>query len=180
MHSIQTPANESVALAWYGLRARPYSLAAQPKGSVVYVSPESVASDPRLAELITHHDPVSFRHGALAYPAPLDTGLVKGYELVDLSVSGWDAPGLASRLVELKALLVTLLDAGWDPEDLFNDVLMPQGVAIDSNPFYNESLSKLRVDLLMKACKAAGHNGAPRPMFFKMMADLRSELTSAD
>jgi len=69
------------AAHWYGLRMRPYSIGAQPTDVSCFLEPE-------LAQHVFEklQDDVNVRHGALAYPYPLDDDQVARYEMVSLDV----------------------------------------------------------------------------------------------
>ena len=66
--------------AWYGLRARPFSLACQPKGqSAVFTKEQALELFPQLK------DNNNTRHGAITYPAPLTGAQIQSFELVPLN-----------------------------------------------------------------------------------------------
>jgi uncharacterized small protein (DUF1192 family) len=63
---------------WYGLRARPFSLGAQPSGQSEVIGHEAALLKwPALA------DSNYIRHGAIKYPAPLGAEQVAQYELIE-------------------------------------------------------------------------------------------------
>lgn len=65
----------------YGLRARPFSIGAQPNDSVLYLDHfEAVAYLDQLGLKVGSN--ADIRHGLLAYKTPLDAQLVDNYELV--------------------------------------------------------------------------------------------------
>lgn len=158
-------------LYWYGLRNRPLSLGAQPKGSVAYVEPGDVQTDPRTADMVKAAGENSARHGAVAYDHELTPKEVANYELTDFGriAAAWNEPRRAAALDELKGTLDTLLGDGMSPDDIWKDLITPNGALVTNNPFYDWDEERYRGDELTKALQEAGYTGTVKNMFNQLV-----------
>lgn len=158
-------------LYWYGLRNRPLSLGAQPKGSVAYVEPGDVQTDPRTADMVKAAGENSARHGAVAYDHELTPQEVANYELTDFGrmAAAWNEPRRTAALDELKGTLDTLLGDGMSPGDIWKDLITPNGALVTNNPFYDWDEERYRGDELTKALQEAGYTGTVKNMFNQLV-----------
>lgn len=158
-------------LYWYGLRNRPLSLGAQPKGHVAYVAPEDVQTDPRTADMVKAAGENSARHGAVAYDHELTPKEVANYELTDFGrmAAAWNEPRRAAALDDLKGILDTLLGDGMSPDDIWKDLITPNGALVTNNPFYDWDEERYRGDELTKALQEAGYTGTVKNMFNQLV-----------
>lgn len=165
-------------LYWYGLRARPLSIGAQPKGSAAYIDPKNAQSDPRIAELVKAQGPESVRHGAVAYDRELTPQEVASYELVDFGrlAAAWNESRRAAALVDFKATVKNLLDTDEDPRDIWKDLVNPSGDLVTNNPFYDWDAEQYRGDELTKALQEGGYTGTVKGMFDQLAEELWAQI----
>lgn len=169
-------------LHWYGLRNRPLSLGAQPKGSVAYIQPEEAATDPRIAPMVADAGASSVRHGAVAYDHELTPEEVASYELVDFGrmAAAWNEARRAKSLEELQAIVSSQLEGGEDATSIWNDLIKPTGSIVTNNPFYDWDEEKYRGDELTKALQEAGYTGTVQGMFNQMAAQQWAAIEQAN
>lgn len=159
-------------LSWYGLRARPLAVGAQPTGQQGYIPPESVATDPRTKDLVANIDPANYKFGAIGYAPPLSPKEINQYELVDFWQRRGDAGKRAQQLDDLKSMVIDMINMGDSADDAFKDLMKPNGQYVSSNPFYDEQEKNYRTDQLVQAMKEAGYPGAIDKAFKAFYADL--------
>lgn len=169
-------------LYWYGLRNRPLSLGAQPKGSVAYVEPGDVQTDPRTADMVKAAGENSARHGAVAYDHELTPQEVANYELTDFGrmAAAWDESRRAAALDELKGTLDTLLGDGMSPDKIWRDLITPNGALVTNNPFYDWDEERYRGDELTKALQEAGYTGTVKNMFNQLVEQQAAAIEQAN
>lgn len=172
------PPAQGGKLYWYGLRARPLSIGAQPKGSAAYIDPENAQTDPRIAELVKAQGPESVRHGAVAYDRELTPQEVASYELVDFGrlAAAWNESRRAAALVDFKATVKNLLDSDEDPRDIWKDLVNPNGKLVTNNPFYDWDTERYRGDELTKALQEGGYSGTVKGMFDQLAEELWAQI----
>jgi hypothetical protein len=109
----------------YGLRARPYSIGAQPKGSIEFIQPDDVSR-----EIRKQFDASNFRHGILVYPSPLSEKEISSYELIDLNNplgKQWDSfVEFATDMVENEI----------EFDEFIADFVHPRGSMRKNNPLH--------------------------------------------
>lgn len=151
---------------WYGLRARPMGLNAQPTGHAEFIEPEQVASDPRLSSLVAGRDPRDTRWGVVGYATSLTAEQVSQYELVDLNAAPapvWNEQTRADKFAELRTLIQAKFETDMDGVEIWQAVMTPNSPSVAENPFFVGGTHQGAE--LTKAFQEAGYSGTVRSMF---------------
>lgn len=163
-------------LYWYGLRARPLGIGAQPAGQVAYIEKDSVASDPRTAGLVADTDESNYRWGVIGYATPLSAGQVSNFELVDFGKVNWNAVTRAKKFTEFKDVMKMMLDSD-SLTEIIHKLIKPNGELVSSsNPFYDQDEKRYRSNMLIQALQEAGYTGS----LASMIGQVYDELTTTD
>lgn len=173
-----TATKNAKTLFWYGLRARPYSPAAQPAGAAEYVEPARVTADPRLTDLLANRDANDVRFGALAYAEKLPDDKVKAFELVDLTTPVWSTTTRQKALADLYSTVMDLLTNGERPANIWQDLFKPRGELVASNnPFYSQATGQYASDQMILAMQEAGYSGNVQSMVDAMVTAAQDEIS---
>lgn len=167
---------------WYGLRARPLSLGAQPKDSVAYIPPEQARTDARIADVVALAGESSVRHGAIGYDRELTAKEIADYELVDFAKvkAPWDETERADRLAQLREIVGTLLGDGEDTAAIWKGLMVPKGELVTNNPFYDYDQGSYRGDQVALALQEAGYSGSIQAMFTALADEVAAQAAPAD
>lgn len=162
---------------WYGLRARPLSLGAQPKDSVAYIPPEQARTDARIADVVALAGESSVRHGAIGYDRELTAKEIADYELVDFAKvkAPWDEAERADRLAQLREIVGTLLGGGEDTAAIWKGLMVPKGELVTNNPFYDYDQGSYRGDQVALALQEAGYSGSIQAMFTALADEVAAQ-----
>lgn len=170
------PAPTEQTLFWYGLRARPLGIGAQPQGQVAFIEKDSVASDPRTAGLVADTDESNYRWGVIAYDHKLTDTQKGNYELVDLAEKQWNAATRAKLFVEFKDVFSRMIDSNSTLPEITADLIKPNGALIQNNPFYDTEKNVYMGGQLLTAMQEAGYTGS----LASMVGQMYDELTTTD
>jgi len=110
----------------YGLRARPPSIGAVPRGFDTWTEKENVSE-----QIKENWDKSHYRHGILTYSKALTPSEVSSYELVDMNQCPKDK--LWEKFVEFCGELVEY-EVSYN--DFVADYVHPHGTARESNPLH--------------------------------------------
>lgn len=167
---------------WYGLRARPLSLGAQPKDSVAYIPPEQARTDARIADVVALAGESSVRHGAIGYDRELTAKEIADYELVDFAKvkAPWDEAERADRLAQLREIVGTLLGGGEDTAAIWKGLMVPKGEQVTNNPFYDYDQDSYRGDQVALALQEAGYSGSIQAMFTALADEVAAQAAPGD
>lgn len=108
----------------YGLRARPPSIGAVPKGFDSWIQKIDVSEAIKAA-----WQPNYYRHGILTYSAALSASEISGYELVDMNIEPLDT--LWGQFVEF---CTELVEYEVEFQQFLTDYVHPDGDVRASNP----------------------------------------------
>lgn len=110
----------------YGLRVRPFSLGAQPKGHFKYLSPQEAQDEMRHLKQFGERD---YRFGILYYNEPLSDRDIEHYSLTDLNVESnfekW------KKFVEFAK---QMKEYDVDYSEFVADYIHPKGPLRENNP----------------------------------------------
>jgi len=160
------------SLYWYGLRARPLGVGAQPAGQVDTIASENVMTDPRTAKLVSGMpSDTAWRWGAIAYDRPLTDKEISDYELVELKEPMWTPESRAEKFAAFKEWMNSYLQ-NKSLTEFINEAIKPNASMINDSPF--SSLGIYYPKQLTLAFQEAGYTGG----IISMVNALYDELTA--
>ena len=153
----QSPDNNSKH--YYGLKFRPASIGAVPKGPYTVISPETAKTDPDVASVIKGHPESAYRHGVIVYDHALTEDEISSYELWDFSIPPLlrNEDHRAEALSELAMQMDAAIERGDSFDTFFKEVAMSKG---QEHPFYNANKGRTDYDAMTLALRE--YDGNPK------------------
>lgn len=108
----------------YGLRLRPYSIGAQPKGPIQFIDVEEIPRD-----IKKKYKEPDYRYGILVYPKKLSDRDVDHYSLTDMN-----APSQEEEWAKFKEFVEDMVEYEMDFDDFVQNYIHLRGELRENNP----------------------------------------------